>query len=162
MLMNATPGALSWPAALVVWGPGYRSSLHKHHSIQLVLALQGSLRTRGGPGQRWLTCEAALMRPDAWHEVEAPEATVLITFVDPESELGAALVGREGGAIAAIEARQVARWRARLGDPAALDAGTVEAWLWSELLSGRRPSTVHPRVKRVLRFLREQLAEIDE
>jgi AraC-like DNA-binding protein len=162
MLLSATPGSLSWPAALVVWGPGYWSSLHKHHSIQLVLALQGSLRVRGGPGQPWLTCGAALVQPDALHEVEARDATVLISFVDPESELAAALVGREGRAIAAIEARQVARWRARLGDPATLDAGTVEAWLRSELLSGRQPNTVHPRVQRVLRFLRERLAEVDE
>jgi hypothetical protein len=100
MLVSAAPGALSWPAALVVWGPGYASSAHRHHCVQLVLALQGSLRIRASSRGRWTTCPAALVRPDAPHEVEARETRVLIAFVEAESELGAALLKRQARPIA--------------------------------------------------------------
>lgn len=39
MLISAAPGALLWPAAMIVWGPGYVSSGHKHHCVQLVMAM---------------------------------------------------------------------------------------------------------------------------
>jgi hypothetical protein len=43
MLIAAAPGALLWPAAIVVWGPGYVSAAHRHHCVQLVMALDRSL-----------------------------------------------------------------------------------------------------------------------
>jgi hypothetical protein len=65
VLMNATPGALAWPAALIVWGPGQASTGHSHHCVQLVMAMQGTLRIRGRSGQRWMNCGSALVRPNA-------------------------------------------------------------------------------------------------
>jgi len=161
MLVSAAPGALLWPAALVVWGPGYASSEHRHHCIQLVMALPGTLRIRGGCGRPWVTCEAALVRPDAPHEVEARETTVLIAFVEAESELGAALLKRLARAITPLEPSQAARWRRSLGDPATLVATRVESWVRTELLHERHPAAIHPRVKRVLRFLRAELGNIE-
>jgi hypothetical protein len=51
--------------------------------------MQGTLRVRRGPADEWKSCGAALVRPDAFHEVDARDGTVLIGFVDAESELGA-------------------------------------------------------------------------
>ena len=81
--------AFTWPAALFLWGPGSWSDLHRHHCVQLVMALDGTLRFRQRPRQRWMRCDAVLVRADAWHEVNARGTDVLIAFVDAESELGA-------------------------------------------------------------------------
>ena len=34
MLIHSAPGTLVWPAAMIVWGPGFRSPAHSHHSRQ--------------------------------------------------------------------------------------------------------------------------------
>jgi quercetin dioxygenase-like cupin family protein len=52
-------------------GAGSRSDLHRHHSVQLVMALRGTLRFRTGRYRRWTTAAAVLVQPDAWHEVDA-------------------------------------------------------------------------------------------
>src|SRR5215510_15575197 len=84
-------GASVWPAALILWGRGSRSSPHSHHCIQVYLALSGTLRARSGPGTRWRHCAAVLLAPDVRHEVDASDGQVLIGFFDPESELAASL-----------------------------------------------------------------------
>src|SRR5215831_11916268 len=94
MLISLMPGALAWPAAMIVWGPGFTSTLHRHHCVHLLMAVHGTLRIRGGARQRWLCCGAALVQADAAHEVDARDATVLIAFIEPESTLGAALSHR--------------------------------------------------------------------
>jgi hypothetical protein len=86
--------AFAWPAALFLWGPGSWSDLHRHHCVQLVMALSGTLRFRQRQRQRWTTCGAVLVRPDAWHEVDARGTDVMIAFVDAESDLGAAFAAR--------------------------------------------------------------------
>src|SRR5262245_65134609 len=88
-LSDAVSCALPWPAALIVWGPGFVSARHRHHSVQLVMAIEGRLSIRGGSNRRWLECGAALVDADVAHEVDAANAQVLLAFVDPESELGA-------------------------------------------------------------------------
>ncbi len=77
MLLHPVPGSLVWPAAMVVWGPGFISASHRHHCVQLVMALQGALRVRRGPADEWKSCGAALIRPDAFHEVDARDGAVL-------------------------------------------------------------------------------------
>jgi hypothetical protein len=144
MLISAAPGALLWPAAMIVWGPGYVSSGHAHHSVQLVMALRGRLRVRREAGDKWVDCGAALVRPDAKHEVEARNRTVLIAFVEAESELGAALSERVTEDITPISARAVTCWRAALGDVATLSASQVEAWVRGELLRGTKVPKMHP------------------
>src|SRR5262249_60383672 len=98
MLLRASQhmggSAFTWPAALFLWGAGSWSDLHRHHCVQLVMALNGALRFRQRPRQRWTTCGAVLVRPDAWHEVNARGTDVLVAFVDAEMEFGAALVTR--------------------------------------------------------------------
>ena len=113
---HAGTAAFTWPAALFVWGPGSSSDRHRHHCVQLVFALRGNLRFRERERQHWTTCDAVLVRPDAWHEVDARNTEVLIAFVDAESELGAALIERAADAVAPIDPGMVTEWRTQLGD----------------------------------------------
>jgi AraC-like DNA-binding protein len=155
MLIWTAPGAVLWPAAMIVWGPGFRSTPHRHHCVQLIMTLGGSLRIRGGRDERWRRCGAALIRPDAVHEVDASVETVLIGFVDAESELGAGLSARIAGDVATVDARTVARWRQALGS---LHEDTVERWASDHLLRGRRAARLDPRVRAVLTHIRRGLA----
>jgi len=163
MLLSASQrvdaSAFTWPAALFVWGPGSWSDLHRHHCVQLVMALNGALRFRRRPRQRWTTCGAVLVRPDAWHEVNARGTDVLIAFVDAESELGAALVTRTASDVAPISPATLTKWRMQLGEPDSLTAARVEPWVTGTLLSERQPPSIDHRVKRVLRDLPNRLAE---
>src|ERR1051326_7431996 len=145
MMIRPTPGALVWPAAMIVWGPGFTSDRHRHHCVQLLMAVQGTLSIRGGPDEKWTKCGAALVRPDAAHEVDATCTNLLlIGFVDAESELGAALAERIKGEIAPISAKEVARWRAALGSRP--NDARVEEWVRTEFLNGRKAIKIHPRV----------------
>jgi len=155
MLVHPNPGRVVWPAAMIVWGPGFTSAGHSHHSVQLIMALRGHLLIRGGAKGEWRKCGAALVRPDAAHEVDARSTTVLIGFVDSESELGTALVERIEGEICCIPENRVARWRAALGPT--LTESRVERWVRTELLHRHRAVRIHPRVNRVLKYLREKL-----
>ena len=155
MLMHSAPGAALWPAALIVWGPGFTSTPHRHHCVQLVMATHGSLRVRGGPGKLWRRCGAALVRPDAKHEVDARGGTVLIGFIDAESELGRALVEQIKGDIVCLPARLVSRWRTLLGS--APSQARAEQWMSSVLAHRNAATVIHPGVRRVLTHLREQI-----
>jgi AraC-like DNA-binding protein len=159
MLISPHPGALLWPAAMIVWGPGYASSLHAHHCLQLVMALSGKLQARGGSKQKWMRCDAVLVKPDATHEIVARTSSVLIASVESDSELGAALAGLLKRDMTYFSKREVEDWRAQLGDPEALEATRVEAWIRRSLLRGRTSPRLHPRVRRVLHFLRAELAD---
>jgi AraC-like DNA-binding protein len=155
MLVHTSPGTLVWPAAMIVWGPGFRTADHRHHCVQLVMAMRGSLRIRGRSDDPWVKCGAALVRPDAAHEVDARDSTVLIVFVDSESELGAALSERIEGGISCISETQVTRWRTALGRVPT--EARVERWVRTQLLRRRRPVKIHPGVGIVLKHLREKL-----
>ena len=160
MLIHRNPGSLVWPAAMIVWGPGFTTSAHSHHCFQLVMVMHGTLLVRGQSKDARMRCGAVLVRPDVTHEIDARDSTVLIAFVDSESELGAALGERVDGDILCISDRQVARWRAALGRT--LTEARVERWVRTELLHRRRPVKIHPRVNRVLTYLREKLATSDD
>jgi AraC-like DNA-binding protein len=119
------------------------------------MAIEGTLLVRGRPGDEWKKCGAVLVRPDALHEVDATDTTVLIGFVDSESELGAALCDRIDGNVSYIPDSQVARWRAALRPR--LTEACVDRWVRKALLGQRRVVKIHPRVNRVLKYLRERL-----
>lgn len=153
--------AFTWPAALFLWGPGSWTDLHRHHCVQLVLALDGTVGFRQGQRRRWTSCGAVLVRPDAWHEVNARDTDVLIAFVDAESELAASLTERTTADVAPIPPPVVAEWRAQLGDSVSLTAARVEPWVTGTLIRDRRPRPIDHRVKRVLRNLPNRLAEAE-
>jgi AraC-like DNA-binding protein len=147
---------IAWPAALIVWGSGFIATRHRHHCVQLVATTGGSLRIRHRAGARWKRCGAALVRPDAVHEIDASDATtLLIGFIDAESEWGAALGEAISADISCIDARRLARWRRAWGPT--LDERRVERWVRSELLHHRRRVRIHPRVNQIIRSLHDRL-----
>jgi AraC-like DNA-binding protein len=121
------------------------------------MVMRGALLIRGEPDDKWMKCGAALVRPDAFHEVDARDTTVLIGFVDAESDLGGALCERIEHDISCVSENEVARWRAALRDPLS-DEG-VERWVRTELLHQRRAVKIHPRVNRVIKYVRESLGD---
>jgi AraC-like DNA-binding protein len=147
---------------MIVWGPGYTASKHKHHCVQLVMALEGTLRIRSGPGRRWITCGAALVRPDAPHEVSASDVRIMLAFVDAESDLGAALLQKIESDIAVVPDATVSVWRHHLGDAGTLTGTRVEPWVRTHLLSDRQTPRLHPAVRRVLRMVREEIETRDD
>jgi AraC-like DNA-binding protein len=153
--------AFTSPAALFLWGPGSWSDRHRHHCVQLVMSLGGTVRFRQHEGQRWTTCGAVHVRPDAWHEVDARATDVLIAFVDAESELAAALTGRTASDVAPVPPATVTEWRTLLGEPRSLTVARVEPWVTKTLLCDRRPPSIDRRVKRVLRGLPGRLADAE-
>jgi AraC-like DNA-binding protein len=161
MLIAPSSGAFPWPTAMFVWGEGDASSEHRHHSVQLILALTGSLRIRRGEGEAWHSCEAALVRADAPHEVDARGATVLIGFVEPESRLGAALAERIPLDIAHIPADEAARWRGVVCAAGLPGDAEIRRWIEADLHDGRPQPTLHPGVGRVLRYVPNHLHERD-
>jgi len=160
VVAHPTPKVLVWPAAMIVWGPGFTTAGHRHHCVQLVMAMRGTLLIRGGSDGQWMRCGAALVRPDAAHEVDARDTTVLIGFVDSESELGAALSERIEGDISCIWETQVAPWRSALGRMPT--EARVARWVRTELLHRRRPVRIHPGVSLVLKHLRDKLGISDD
>jgi len=160
MLLPARRGVAPWPPAMIVLGPGFRAAAHRHHCVQLLLTLRGSMRVRGGRDKAWRKCDGAWVRPDATHEMDARGTTLLIGFISAESDVGAALCERIGGAIACVPVRQVARWRARLGPTP--DEARAERWLTTSLLRRQRGVAIHPGVRRVLNHLREPRAVPDD
>ena len=160
MLLPARHGTAPWPPALMVWGPGFAAAAHRHHCVQLLMALRGSLLVRSGREKAWRNCGAVWVRPDAIHEVDARGSTLLIGFISAESNLGVALAERIDGEIACVPARQVARWRAVLGP--APNGARAERWLSDFLLHRRPGAATHPGVRRVLSHLQEPQAALDD
>jgi AraC-like DNA-binding protein len=89
------------------------------------------------------------------HEVDGSGSTVLLGFMDPESEVGAALCDRIDGDIACLPWYQVCRWRAVLGWP--LTESGVEQWVTRHLLHRRRPVNIDPRVMRAVEHIRRRV-----
>jgi AraC-like DNA-binding protein len=119
------------------------------------MVMQGTLRIRSGPGAAWKKCGAAFVRPDTNHEVDARGKTLVIGFIDPESELGTALAEQIKGDICRVPASQLEHWRSTLGSK--LTQARVERWVRNDLLNGRRAAKIHPRVNRVVKYLRDNL-----
>ncbi|MEY8174683.1 AraC family transcriptional regulator [Burkholderia multivorans] len=161
MLITPSSAAFPWPSAMIVWGTGDVSSEHRHHSVQLILALTGNLRIRRGDGEPWNICDAALVRADALHEVDARDAMVLVAFVEPESALGAALTARISANITVIPAAEAARWRAAVCVAGTPSGERVRNWLDVDLCGGRPSPALHPAVQRVLSHVRKHLQEPD-
>jgi AraC-like DNA-binding protein len=161
MLIAPNFGEFPSPSAIIVWGAGEASSEHRHHSVQLILALTASLRIRRGEGEPWHHCDAALVGADVPHEVDARGATVLIAFVEPASTLGVALAVRIPADIAHISAAESVRWRGAICAAGSPSEAGIRGWLEADLLGGRPPPTLHPGVRRVLRHIRNHLHEPD-
>jgi AraC-like DNA-binding protein len=152
-------GIRTWPAAMLVWGPGFATRPHRHHAVQLLMSLRGSLQVRAGRQKDWRRCSAVWIRPDALHEMDARGSTLLILFVSTESTAGNAVARRLTDDVARVPGRLVARWRTALSlTPTEIRA---ERWLASLLPPASRAAAIHPGVQRALRYLKEPRAEFD-
>jgi len=160
MPLRVHHGVAPWPPVMIVWGPGFESAPHRHHCVQLLMTLRGSLLIRTGPEKAWRKCGAVWIRPDATHEMDARGSTLLIAFVSAESEMGAALSERLAGEITRVPARELARWRAALG-PTPNEART-QGWLSELVLHRARSVAMHPGVSRVLRRLQQSQVMPDD
>jgi AraC-like DNA-binding protein len=98
------------------------------------------------------------------HAIDARGTEVLLVFLDPESDAGAALVALAAGALRAITASE----RDRLvvdADPGQLvrAGGAVFTARAVEVLGGPAPAPrrIHPRVRKLLRLLRDTAPDDD-
>jgi AraC-like DNA-binding protein len=78
-----------WPPLLATRGPGWPPALHAHHSMHLVLGLDGPLRVRTSPQGRWAAAAGVLTSPDRPHAIDGRGVEMLVIFFDPESDVGA-------------------------------------------------------------------------
>jgi len=147
-------GVATWPAALIVWSPGFTSTPHQHPAMQLVLTLSGSLRIRGGSHRPWKRCSAALVCSNAVHEVDTQRNSVVLAYVHPQSELGVALAELLVNDITSVAPRLVSGWRATLGSP--VSRNSVEHWITHRLLNGQLPDG-DARLRRVLTYVRARI-----
>jgi AraC-like DNA-binding protein len=159
MLLDTREGMAAWPSVLIVCGPGFKTAAHRHHCVQLLMTLRGSLLVRSGPMEAWRKCTAVWVRPDAIHEVDARGSTFLLGFINAESEMGGVLSERIEGEIACVPAREVSRWRAVLGSMP--NEARARRWL-TEFLPPRRATAIHPGVRRVLSYLQEPRTAWDD
>lgn len=161
LLPRAAPMAL-WPSIMAVQAPGDRSEGHQHHTIHLVIARSGTISSRVGHETTPIESAGVSTAADVPHSIDARDREVVLLFVEPESDAGARL---------ASAMREVRRLDARERDALLLDLpaapGSQELAEWSEraidrLAGGQRPARhIHPRVRRLLRLLRELPPDAD-
>jgi AraC-like DNA-binding protein len=144
---------------MIVWGPGFRTAPHRHHCVQVLMAVHGSLLVRGGRKDAWRKSGAVLVRPDVLHEVDARGTTVLIGFISAESASGVALAEHIETGMTYVAGRQLAQWRAILGRRPSGER--VERWLASLVPEAKRAPIIHPGVRRVLTYLRHTRTTFD-
>ena len=69
-------------------------SRHSHHAVQLCLPLEGTAQFQTDEDGDWITCEGALITPDAPHAFRAPGKVVANILFEPESSIGRTLMSR--------------------------------------------------------------------
>ena len=132
--------------------------------MHFVLGLDGDVKVRSGGSGRWVKAAGVLTAADAVHAIDARGTQVLLVFLDPESDLGAALAPTIVGSFRRLSRDQCATL-ARDATPGALERG--EGLVWSRramrtLGDPHRPTPlrpIHPRVRKVLRLLRAGAAK---
>lgn len=143
-----------WPPLLATVGPGARSAGHAHHAMHAVMSLRGELSCHADG--RTVRAAGVVTAPDVPHALDASGTEVLLVFLDPESAAGRALGETLEGPVRALTSDER---DALLADPAALMH--AEGVTWAEraarvLGAPVRPrTTFHPRVRRVLKQLRD-------
>jgi AraC-like DNA-binding protein len=154
-----------WPPLLATRGEGGASGWHAHHAMHLVVALEGTLRARI-EGEPFRATAGVLTAPDVRHSIDARGATILLVFLDPESDAGSALrAAFEGRPLRPLSAAERDALSPGRLDPAAImhEGGvafsrTLAARLGAAVPPARR---IHPRVRKVLRHLQSATAGDD-
>jgi AraC-like DNA-binding protein len=145
-----------WPPLLATRGPGSRSDQHAHHALHFVICSDGELTVTTPAGAT--TAAGVLTAPDVEHAIDASGREVLLVFLDPESDVGAALRGLAGDSARLVDDSE-RRALLRDADPLAIMRDGGDAWTRAAVATlGGGPidaRRMHPRVRKVLRMLRE-------
>jgi AraC-like DNA-binding protein len=153
-----------WPPLLATRGRGASSGLHSHHAMHLVLATAGELRIQAD-GSGWQSAPGVVTAPDVRHSIDARGIDVFLVFIEPESDVGAALNAVLSGPFRVVSGAERRQLLAGADPMPLIQTGGAE---WTrravEILGGaavpaRR--TVHPRVKKLLALLRTLPPESD-
>ena len=148
-----------WPPVLATRGPGSLRSLHSHHAMHFVLALEGEIRIRTSPAGRWETAAGVLTPPDQPHALDARGVETLVIFLDPESDAGAGLRPAIQGTCRLISNTERQDLTRGVEDPQSLVRTGADEWSRRAArtlgLAPRQSARVlHPRVRRLLERLR--------
>ena len=133
---------------------------HSHHAIQIVIAMEGEIATRGTRGD-WQLAPAVIVRPDVEHSFDARGALGAMLFVDPESIEGTWLQTALQKDITCVPATRVSSCAAELkrfhADPFdSMEVGALIKHCVQSLCTGVAPTrTLDPRVTRVLEAIRK-------
>lgn len=155
-----------WPPLLATRGPGGKSARHAHHAMHVVVCREGELRVRASGATRWTRAPGIVTAPDVAHEIDATGVEVLLVFVDPESEVGAALSPTITGAYRALTDDERGAIDLAQSPTEIMAAGGV-AWtaaLVAALGGAAVPPArrvIHPRVRKLLRHLASLPADAD-
>ncbi|HKE14010.1 MAG TPA: AraC family transcriptional regulator [Kofleriaceae bacterium] len=149
-----------WPPILAIRAPGSQSGGHAHHAMHIMVCAAGELRVRAGGGGRWQSAPGVVTGPDVVHSIDASGADILLVFLDPESDAGAALRAILPGPWRLVDERERAGLLAD-AEPASIMREDGVAWTRrAATVLGAEPSAspprraVHPRVRALIRHLR--------
>jgi AraC-like DNA-binding protein len=149
-----------WPAALAMWGPGDQSTKHAHHAMHLVLCRQGTLTVHTQGMKAAERAAGVLVGPDVPHAMDARGSEVILLFIEPESHDGVRLQASLVGPVHLFDERHRDALLASLPGTGPLPHDAVGPWMETtlETLSGTPESLqrVHPRVRKLLRYLRAE------
>jgi AraC-like DNA-binding protein len=124
--------------------------------MHVMLAVTGNLTVRVAGKSR--VVPGVLTHADVLHAIDAEGAQVLLVFVDPESEVGVRLAAVRGGPVRLLTLGEVAAigtdWDAgrMVREGGARFLAALATALGGEASPPRR---IHPRVRRIMRHLRE-------
>jgi AraC family transcriptional regulator len=142
-------------------GPGFDTSVHAHHAIQVCVGLHGTFRLRCHVRSPWRRYAGVVIGADQPHELAAGGQPLVLLYLEPEGEDGRALRPVRSGAPAMqLPPPLVARLRAALQGRVASDLdATAATRLFAEvteqlgLTAGVR-IPIDPRVATSLRIVR--------
>jgi AraC-like DNA-binding protein len=162
MLLPSVPAGLhvtAWPPVLATRGPGMRGALHAHHALHFVLAIDGELRVRTSASGRWHSAAGALTAPDTPHAIDAHDLEVMLVFLDPESDAGATFGPALDRPVRLLSGEERTALVRDVVPQTILSSG-AEEWVShaAKTLGVTVPPSrraIHPRVRKVLAFLRE-------
>lgn len=123
--------------------------------MQLTVALNGSLRIRGGRRRTWRCGAAAVIRSNTIHEIDSRDTTVVLVYVHAQSKLGNALNELLTGDITCVKPALVSQWRHALGS--AMTKERIDHWVGDQLLNGQSSRELEPRLQRVLTHVRSAI-----
>src|SRR5262245_8590229 len=169
MLLPAIPAGLfveAWPPLLAARGPGLCATLHSHHAMHFVLAVDGECRVRTADRGRWKTAAGVLTAPDVPHAVDASGEEQLVIFFDPESDVGAAFRPALPGPVRLISTAERAELVRGVEEPRSFASYDAHEWarraattIGLTLRESRR--VLHPGVRKLLARLRRSGVEDD-